>query len=82
MIMDNVRELYVVKDVVAEQFGPIYEAPNIGVAQRNFRNLIKDTACPNDFELYRIGYLDDKMNLIPEIVCFTDDPETMLLKTE
>ena len=50
--------LYVIKDQVLEQSGPIYEAKNDGIALRNFLNVMKQNEFATDFELYCVGWYD------------------------
>ena len=47
--------LYSVKDVVAEEFGPVFMAVNDGVALRSFSKLIQDVPEPQEYELYSVG---------------------------
>ena len=47
--------LYSVKDVVAEEFGPVFMAVNDGVALRSFGKLLKDVPEPQEYELYSVG---------------------------
>lgn len=48
--------IYVLKDVVAEQFGPTFEAINVSTAVRSVQ-MMKIKAY-EDFELYRVGSFD------------------------
>ena len=47
--------LYSVKDVVAEEFGPVFMAVNDGVALRSFGKLIQEVPEPQEYELYSVG---------------------------
>ena len=49
--------LYVVRDVVAEQCGPVFEAVNDAVAMRQYRAIVKDCD-PAEYQLIRIGRVD------------------------
>lgn len=63
-------ELYVIRDVVADDVGPVFQAKNEGVALRQYRNVLKDlnpAISRHEFELWRVGYFSDKMELIPEL---------------
>lgn len=61
------KGLYSIKDVVAEEFGPVFEAVNNGVAIRNFSNVLKETKYPEDYELYKLGNYDESTGeIIPE----------------
>ena len=57
--------LYTVRDYVAEEAGPVFEAKNDEVAKRNFVEILGKTALkPSDFGLYCIGVFDhDLMNM-------------------
>jgi hypothetical protein len=56
--------LYVIYDRVAEESGPIFEAKNDLVADRNFKKLLSEhkTELSNDFKLLRIGTFDHETN--------------------
>jgi hypothetical protein len=48
--------LYSIFDKVAEEFGPLFEAKNDGVALRNYFQLVKNSAIDGDeFVLYKLG---------------------------
>lgn len=50
--------LYVIRDKVAEECGPIFQAPNDGVAVRAYRNLTSDANPKEDYELLFVGTID------------------------
>lgn len=51
--------LYCVFDKVAEEAGPIFEAKNDAIAQRNFMKLLERTGgMQSDFVLYSVGKFD------------------------
>lgn len=50
--------LYVVRDIVADQSGPVFEAVNDGVAARQYRAIVKDAENPADYQLLCIGRVD------------------------
>lgn len=52
--------LFVVYDKVAEESGPIFEAKNTALAQRQYRQLVaRQVNCdPADFRLLRLGSID------------------------
>lgn len=56
-------ELYSVFDRVAEDYGPIFQAKNVGVAVRSFHNLMSQVKDINEYDLVRIGYLYHDMTL-------------------
>lgn len=60
-------ELYVIKDIVADDIGPIFQAKNEKTAWRQMQYLLKDVSQPGDYELYRIGFLQSDMVLISDI---------------
>jgi len=49
--------LYVIKDKVADELGPIFEAKNDAVAARNYRSVLKKAAFPTDYILLKVGRL-------------------------
>ena len=62
------KNLYTLKDMVAEEVAPIFEANNDGVALRMFQESIQKQQIPyDDFRLIRIGRLDKTTGeIIPE----------------
>ena len=50
--------MYMIYDNAAEEAGPVFEAKNDTIAIRNYTKLLKDTEFADDFELYRVGYVD------------------------
>jgi len=59
--------LYSIKDVVADEFGPVFQSVNDGVAVRSAVNVLKSAENPADYELYRIGaFNSDTGALAPE----------------
>lgn len=69
--MDRCQELYVIRDIVAEEFGPVYQCKNEAVAVRRYLQIIKESCVnPADYKLYRVGYItDETAELIPELYC-------------
>lgn len=60
------NKIYTIFDRVAEQAGPLFEAPNDGVAMRAFRNTLVKTPeyQMGDYRLYRLGSFDpDSMKM-------------------
>jgi hypothetical protein len=47
--------MYSIFDVVAKDYGPIFEAKNDGVALRSFKHLVGSTGRPEEYKLYRLG---------------------------
>lgn len=56
--MQDERGLYVIRDVVADSVGPVFEARTEGAAKRVFADLVGGTKFPEDFILYRVGFLN------------------------
>jgi len=60
--------VYVIKDTLADEIGPMFEAKNHEIAKRQFRNLLKEVSDKSDYKLYCIGHFDREfMELTPEI---------------
>lgn len=58
-------KLYSVKDIVADEFGPVFEAKNHAVANRAYRKLLLDNvANPSDYELHFIADFDSEKGVI------------------
>lgn len=61
------REIYTIKDTKTA-FMSVYEEVNEAVAKRNFKNGIKNNAGlaadPADYELWRVGKIDDTTGII------------------
>jgi len=72
MKYDTSVELFVIKDTVAEDIGPIFQAKNEKVAVREFRRMFLDNPHLMDFQLWRVGYLTKDMELIPEVHFIAD----------
>ena len=55
-------KLYSIFDTVAEQYGPLFQAANVDVANRSFKNLIErpenGVTDPSEYELHYIGEFD------------------------
>lgn len=49
--------LYAIYDTVAEEFGPLYQAINDGVALRNYFNFMVNIDFKDDYQLHHIGYM-------------------------
>jgi len=57
--------LYVVRDQLAEESGPIFEAKNDLVAQRNFKQYMeKSKANFADFKLYVLGEIEHENDYV------------------
>lgn len=53
--------LYVIRDVLAESCGPVFQAPNDDVARRNFVNLLRkvESYDRDSFRLFLVGEFTD-----------------------
>lgn len=65
------RNLYVIKDLVAEESGPIFEAVNDGIAHRRFKALMAEQThewfVESDYQLLQIGEINKITNLVTGI---------------
>lgn len=50
--------VYSIRDLIAEDSGPLFQAKNNAVAVRSFQFSLKDTTTPGDFRLLLIGSFD------------------------
>jgi len=68
--------LYTILDTVANEYGPVFEAGNHGVAKRAFRQMLsKEVTHPDEYSLYCIGEVDKKSLKLTnkiEVVCNGD----------
>lgn len=68
--------VYSVKDTVANEFGPIWQAVNDGVAKRQFRHILDSTKGVrfDDFELWRLAeFYKDSGEIVvdkPQVVMY------------
>lgn len=60
-------ELYVVRDSVADEIGPVFQAKNANVALRSYRALMKDVLNPDEYKLFRVGYIYNDMTIQSDI---------------
>lgn len=56
-------ELYSIKDCVADEFGPLFQAKNLAVAIRQYKQLLSKAVDARDYELWRVGYLYNDMHI-------------------
>lgn len=55
----RIMPLYSIRDTVAEEYAPLFSAPNDAVAIRNFRNSIeRQQVEPTEFTLSRFGVMN------------------------
>ena len=50
--------IYSIKDELAQEFGPLFEAKNNDVAERYYNDLVAKTTQPEDYNLYILGEFD------------------------
>ena len=63
-----IAKLYVVRDLVAGEAGPVFTAKNDGVAIRQTCMLLHDCIDVNDYALFQVGTIDtEEMEIQPEI---------------
>lgn len=53
-----IMQVYVIRDLLAESSGPIFEAVNDEVALRQFNKIVKDNDIGDDLELVFVGTFD------------------------
>lgn len=71
------RYLYTIKDYVANDFGPIFEAKNHDVALRSFKQLTQTVFDKKDYALYCVGWFDPKDGRLYE-----KNPEMLDIKVD
>lgn len=62
-MQNDIKFIYSIKDIPAEEWGPIFEANNHAVAKRAMEATINRTQFPEDFELVCVGQME-KGNLV------------------
>jgi len=65
-----IAKLYVVRDLVAGEAGPVFTAKNDGIAIRQTCMLLHECECIdiNDYALFQVGTIDtEEMEILPEI---------------
>lgn len=72
-------KLYVIYDVVAQEAGPVYQAPNDGVAKRNYNATMSKVppSLRTDYKLFRIGEVSTL-----DMQGFFHDPEEIKVELE
>ena len=55
-----ITNIYTIRDKVAEEVGPLFQAKNDAVAIRQFKQLIKDSENPEEYELLCLGDFNDQ----------------------
>ena len=63
-----IAKLYVVRDWVADEVGPVFTAKNDGIAIRQTCQLLHGCIDVNDYALFQVGTIDtEKMEILPGI---------------
>jgi len=63
-----VFELYSIKDRLAEEYGPIFQAKNKAIAERNFNNLVEEKKLDEDeFNLVKVGTFDNETGTLTTV---------------
>lgn len=56
-----VFELYTVRDLLAEESGPVFQAKNEAIAQRNYHRMMEEQKLnPEEYELTKVGTFDSE----------------------
>lgn len=57
--------VYTIYDRLAEQSGPLFEAPNSAVANRQYKNLVMSSkVSPDEYRVLHIGDIDHDTSII------------------
>lgn len=72
-----VMRLYVIYDKIAEESGPVFQAPNDGVAKRNYRGLLQQVAKvdQNEYRLVLVGTIETGTSQVTAL-----DPEVIIIE--
>ena len=75
--------LYVIHDRLAEESGPVFQAPTLAVAHRNFRALMEgaNVGHPDEYRLLHVGNYDNQRSVI-EAFAVPADVTQQYAKTE
>jgi len=73
------NELYVLRDLIAECSGPIFEARNNGVAIRKYNELLKDNPYPAEYDLIHIGTINHETE---KLTALDPTPVELTINTE
>ena len=64
----SIAKLYVVRDLVAGEAGPVFTAKNDGIAIRQTCQLLRGCIDINDYALFQVGTIDtEEMEILPDI---------------
>lgn len=58
------KQIFVIRDEVAEEYGPIFSANNEEVAKRNFFAQMEKVLYPEDYLLYRLCYWNEEIGCV------------------
>lgn len=62
------KGLYVIYDKAADDVSSIFDAKTLPVAERSFSQAIAKTSYPEEFELWRLGWIDVEFSDIQAFV--------------
>ena len=61
-------DLYTVRDLLADEHGPIFQAKNKAVAERNYHQLLeKQKLNAEEYELVKIGEFDNETGVLTTV---------------
>lgn len=68
--------LYIITDTVAEKDSPVFQEANDRTAKRVYAEMLKQVQYPGDFQLRRVGWIENGV-LIPDVeISLQDTLET------
>jgi len=65
--------LFMIRDNVADEFAPVFQAPNKAVAWRQFVDLLKKAVNPKDYTLFQVGFVNRDTGEVSGCVMFEID---------
>nr|UXQ87929.1 MAG: nonstructural protein [Microvirus sp.] len=61
-------ELYSIKDRLAEEYGPVFQAKNKAIAERNFNNLVeREKLNEDEFSLVLVGHFNNNTGVLTTV---------------
>lgn len=70
--------LYSVYDKTADEYGPVFQAVNDGVAKREYNRLGIPESLKKEYSLHKIGYFDSKTgDVVPEVNYIVETSEAV-----
>jgi len=56
-----IYELYSIYDKLAEEYGPVFQAKNKAIADRNYNQMLtKQNLNPEEYQLYKLSTFDNE----------------------